>query len=52
MFLVFHFVSLSVYRGYWRMYVVHVIAQNTTSNGMTLYYLLLLSTSTPLLLVS
>ena len=49
-FLDFHFVSLLVYRGCWRMYVVPVIAQPTTSNGMALYYLLLLST--PLLPVS
>ena len=45
----FHFVSLSVYRGCWRMYAVPVIAQRTMSNRMSLYYLLL---STPLLLVS
>ena len=43
-FLYFHFVSLSVYPGCWRMYVVPVIAQHTTSNGMALYCLLLLST--------
>ena len=49
-FLYFHFVSLSVYRDCWRMYVVPVIAQRTTSNGMALYCLLLLST--PLLPVS
>ena len=35
-FLDFHFVSLSVYRGCWRMYVVPVIAQHTTSNGIVL----------------
>ena len=46
----FHFVSLSVYRGCWRMHVVPVIAQHTMSNGMALYYLLLLST--PLMPVS
>ena len=49
-FLVYHFVSLSVYRGCWRMYVLPVIPQHTTSNGMALYYLLILST--PLLPVS
>ena len=50
MFLDFHFVSLSVYRGYGRMYIVPVMAQYTTSIGMALYYLLLLSK--PLLPVS
>ena len=49
-FLEFRFVSLSVYRGCWRMYVVPVIAQRTTSNDMALYFFLLLST--PLLPVS
>ena len=47
---VFHFFSISVDRVCWRLYVVPVIAQHTTSNGMALYYLLLLST--PLLPVS
>ena len=41
----FHFVSLSVYRGCWRMHVAPVIAQHTTSNGIALYYLLLLPTT-------
>ena len=49
-FLDFHF--LSVYRGCWRIYVVPVIAQRTTSNGMTLYYMYLLLLSTPLLPMS
>ena len=47
-FLDFHFVSLSVYRGCWRMYVVPVISQHTTSDGIAL----LTTAVLPLLLVS